>query len=395
MTISPTDPTLAVLPSGPGASGASASAGSADAAPGDFLAAMLQAMASGQAADPPVEEASAEAPGDADTTEAPALDPTALGLAVVLPFPAPVEPVAPTTPVAPEPPDVAAVASGPAGVVVQAQVADATGGSPTGATDDIRTSVDATAGAAPEAAPAQGARASAAAPAAPSSEQGTPVLGAADHDLAQPDAAPGTSPSAAAPAGPQPTTADLSASVTAPSVTPSVTVPAASSGTDPVAPAEQVVRQVIPEVTSLVSRGNGTHRITLALKPEALGEVRVVMTVRDGAVHVQLAAGQEAQRALLEGSPELTRLLEQVGATDTRVVVRDLGQATTSGPSVGLGAGGTGPQDQHAGTRAQHPATDGTHDGGTGHSRAATGTKPSRSDEPVTRTRTAGVDVTM
>jgi hypothetical protein len=165
-----------------------------------------------------------------------------------------------------------------------------------------------------------------------------------------------------------------------------------------------VTGQVFPEVTSLVNRGDGTHRITMTLQPEALGEVRVVMTVRDGAVHVRLTAGHEAHLALLDGSSELTRLLERVGAVDTRIVVRDLGAtaAPTPGIGTGLGAGaGSGtwtgdsrPHDQHAGTHAGHFATDGTHHGNR-PGRDAAGANPPRSNEPVTRTRTAGVDVTM
>jgi flagellar hook-length control protein FliK len=151
-------------------------------------------------------------------------------------------------------------------------------------------------------------------------------------------------------------------------------------------------------VTSLVTRGNGTHRITLALKPEALGEVRVVMTVRDGVVHDRFAAGHDSQRALLEGSPELNRLLAAAGASETRVAVRDLGTATGTSvigtaPDLSQGLDDSRPQDQHAGTRAQHPATDGTNDPRT--TRGTTGANPPRSVEPVTHTRTAGVDVTM
>ena len=84
-------------------------------------------------------------------------------------------------------------------------------------------------------------------------------------------------------------------------------------------------------MTRLVTAGNGTHRVTLQLEPEALGEVRVVLTIRDGEVHVRLAAGEDAQRALREGAPELRRLLELAGASDTEISVRDL----TRGPHQG------------------------------------------------------------
>ena len=89
-----------------------------------------------------------------------------------------------------------------------------------------------------------------------------------------------------------------------------------------------VVQQVFPEVTRLVSSsGNGTHRITLTLQPEQLGEVRVTLVVRDGSVHVRLAGAEGAEgaavhRALAGGAPELQRLLERTGA-EARVSVRD------------------------------------------------------------------------
>jgi flagellar hook-length control protein FliK len=95
-----------------------------------------------------------------------------------------------------------------------------------------------------------------------------------------------------------------------------------------------VVQQVFPEVTRLVASTPtdrpGTHRITLTLQPEQLGEVRVTLVVKDGAVQVRLAgnandlAGSAAvHRALSTGVPELQRLLERSGATEARVLVRD------------------------------------------------------------------------
>ena len=208
----------------------------------------------------------------------------------------------------------------------------------------------------------------------------------------------------AAPAG-VPTDNAAGLSSTAPGQVAAVSVNPVGAGTGDLSSgpdaAHRVTSQVFPEVTGLVSRGNGSHRITLTLNPEALGEVHVVMTVRDGAVVVRLAAGQDAQRALVDGSPELSRLLELAGASETRIVVRDLGAGSSTGPGTGAGSSpGTGPDtgrshDQHAGTRAHHPATDGTNDGTTRTFRSTTGAHPSQSIEPVTDTRTAGVDVTM
>ncbi|MCX6400734.1 MAG: flagellar hook-length control protein FliK [Propionibacteriales bacterium] len=87
-----------------------------------------------------------------------------------------------------------------------------------------------------------------------------------------------------------------------------------------------VVTQVFPEITRLVSSGNGTHRITLTLQPAQLGEVRVTLVVRDGAVRVRMSgeAGDSVVRqALATGAPELQRMLERAGATEARVLVRD------------------------------------------------------------------------
>lgn len=173
-----------------------------------------------------------------------------------------------------------------------------------------------------------------------------------------------------------------------------------------------VVDQISDKITSLVSRGDGTHRITLRLQPEQLGDVRVVMTVRDGTVHVRLAAGERDTRtALADGSAELHRLLESAGATDAKVVVRELGREFGRGLDSGLtrdfgghdlngwsfGSGQSSRQNpqenahDHAGTRAQHQARDG-HDTNPRHSAAvATGTRPS---ETVTSSHT-GLDVTM
>ncbi|MFC0223020.1 flagellar hook-length control protein FliK, partial [Nocardioides zeicaulis] len=223
-----------------------------------------------------------------------------------------------------------------------------------------------------------------------------------------------------APAGPVATPApDTSATAPAPAPT-GVGPPAAAAPTAPTAPvpvatpvARPAMAQVVPEVTRLVSRGDGVHRLTMKLQPEALGEVRVTLTMRDGAVQVQLTGGEHAARALAEGAPELRRVLELVGAADARVVVRDLaGQSTataghqpgqhgghhpgqqpgtTDQPYGAQGAGGDasapgrdgGQQDQHARTRGGATARDGLTDG-------ASTLRP----DPV-RGAPRGVDLTM
>ncbi len=94
--------------------------------------------------------------------------------------------------------------------------------------------------------------------------------------------------------------------------------PADASGT----PAPRAVAsQVIPEVTKLFSNGEGVHRVTLELNPKALGEVRVVLTVRHGDVHVRLAAGSEAREALAMSSADLNRALEHIGIKDHKLTL--------------------------------------------------------------------------
>ena len=123
----------------------------------------------------------------------------------------------------------------------------------------------------------------------------------------------------------------------------SVTGPAGPATDTRPTPNSPVTSQVFPEVTRLVSAGNGTHRVRLQLEPEALGEVRVVLTIRNGEVHVRLAGGEDAQRALREGAPELRRLLELAGASDTRIVVRDLNSGSASGNGSNANLTGQGP----------------------------------------------------
>jgi flagellar hook-length control protein FliK len=213
-----------------------------------------------------------------------------------------------------------------------------------------------------------------------------------------------------------PSTSQAPLAAIAPTTPTTPTTPTATAANT--VPLDQVTAQVFGEVTSLVSRGNGTHRISLTLHPDQLGEVRVVLTMRAGEVHVRLAAGQEARSALVEGSPELSRLLERAGATAARVVVRDLpalttasagsthtststpttdSSSTSTGTSAGLG--GDRSPNQQARTLADQMARDGSNhqpprSARTEGSTAVLATAP-RSIEPLVDTRPAGLDLTM
>ncbi|HSE10497.1 MAG TPA: flagellar hook-length control protein FliK [Nocardioidaceae bacterium] len=137
------------------------------------------------------------------------------------------------------------------------------------------------------------------------------------------------------------------------SATNAVAAAAASSGTglttsvgttsEP-SSAVPVADQVFEPVSRLVSRGDGTHRLTLRLHPADLGEVKVVLSAKDGNVEVTVSGGPEACEALREGSPRLRALLELAGAGSTTVVVRELGtgaivSSTGAGQQAGLATG--------------------------------------------------------
>ncbi len=140
---------------------------------------------------------------------------------------------------------------------------------------------------------------------------------------------------------------DLRPEAATPTPTASSPAPvAAAAPTAPVAPAtpttsadpQRVTSQVFPEVVRVASStvDGGPQRVTVKLNPEALGEVRVVLTHHKGELQVSLAGGEAARRALTEGAPELRRLLEAVGRTESRIVIRDLPgtSSPTSAPPV-------------------------------------------------------------
>ena len=224
--------------------------------------------------------------------------------------------------------------------------------------------------------------------------------------------APAQAPGVDVPAGPEPAaaptqaTAQASAPALATSNAPSnAPVVAAVAGLAPTtlaegppADARVVSAQVLPEVAELSRRGPGVHRVTLQLHPETLGEVKVVLTMRGGEVHVSLAAGQEARGALRESLPDLHRLLEGSGVRDAQVALRELsgGAAPASGTPAaqqnGAGQGfgqqlggqlgdqasayadqrgahdrASGQHDGRAGTRGDGQTTDGTFEGRTAH----------------------------
>ncbi len=427
MTITPPSalPGMPILAAGEEASGGGPSDGTAGTPCGDFLAAILAALSA--TTEPP-----ATPPADTSATDGVSTDTAALaaGLASVPPVPVPIAATSQSGATASPAADAGVAAVPPAGADRADEHANVTAGNvvpiadparnirmpvaiapAAGPTEDLAGgAATATAVAAPVAPTGPGTPGSPPSGAAPSTGPATStrpaehanVTGEADllpadptSDIRMPDDAP-TDPTPTSSRHPEPSavpdqvTGTTRVDATAP------TSPTSTDGADRVR-SVGVPTQVFPEVAKLVSRGDGVHRVTMTLTPESLGEVRVVMTMRDGVVRVHLTASDgDAKAALAHGSPELARLLHLVGASDARIVVRDLppGPAPMDGQTPQLAAGGDRHQHahEHAGTRAQHPATDGTNDT---TPLTGAGTDLSRSIEPVAATRTSGVDVTV
>jgi hypothetical protein len=113
---------------------------------------------------------------------------------------------------------------------------------------------------------------------------------------------------------------------------------------------------VIPEITRLVSDGDGVHRVTLQLNPKALGEVRVVLTMRQGDVHVRIAGGNEALQALSASSADLSRALHHLGLDEHRITLADLPGTTTTTTTRGSS------DPDHSGDSRHHAQTSGGND---------------------------------
>jgi len=150
------------------------------------------------------------------------------------------------------------------------------------------------------------------------------------------DSSPSTPPATpAVPARPAAKTPDAvgPAAPSAPAMAPARTeAPAPTDGPAgaPVLPptvADQIVSAVVP----LHGRGDGRHEVTLELRPEELGAIRVEVSVEHQTVHLTLHAAEPATGRLLSAAlPELRSALADAGLTAGHVGV---------GPGGGGGAG--------------------------------------------------------
>jgi flagellar hook-length control protein FliK len=132
-----------------------------------------------------------------------------------------------------------------------------------------------------------------------------------------------------------------------------VTEIADAPATTPVVP-PAVHEQIVSAVVPLHGRGDGRHEVTLELRPEELGVIRVEVIVENQTVHLTLHAAEPATGRLLSAAlHELRSTLTEAGLTAGQVGV---------GPDSGAGAGqrrpsATGDSPDRRGSRAGRAGT--------------------------------------
>lgn len=149
---------------------------------------------------------------------------------------------------------------------------------------------------------------------------------------------------AAAPASPAPATAEVAA-------------PAPAGPTPPVA------RQLVDHVAPLVEGPDGTHELTIELRPATLGRVQLEVTLEDGVLHVRVHADDPASRRLLGQS-----------LGDLRSALADAGISTGNLDVGDPGSGGSRTAGRDAADRTGPGASDRSTAGGVAD--AATRTRP-------------------
>nr|WP_255480784.1 flagellar hook-length control protein FliK [Quadrisphaera sp. RL12-1S] len=80
-----------------------------------------------------------------------------------------------------------------------------------------------------------------------------------------------------------------------------------------VAQPAHVAAQLSPQLVALAGRGAGTHKLTLEVKPEAIGSVTVVAHIRPEGTRIELVGGSPAARDALQAS--LDDLRKDLAAT--------------------------------------------------------------------------------
>jgi len=119
---------------------------------------------------------------------------------------------------------------------------------------------------------------------------------------------------------------------------------AASSVVSTASQRPQVAAQIAPFVTALRHEPNGTHQITVLLHPADLGQVQIVVELRDGTVNLQMSGSHDAARDVLNSAmPQLRRELTDSGLLVGRTDVLSQDSGTAGGSFTG-GAFSGGPR---------------------------------------------------
>lgn len=187
--------------------------------------------------------------------------------------------------------------------------------------------------------------------AAPTRSPAAPTTAQVSADAA-PAADPGAHADAAMPTTAMPTTAPA----------PATTGTAAASTPAPATPAP-LAQQLVEHVTPLAGGPDGTHELTIELRPASLGRVQLEVTLQDGVLHVLVQADDPGSRRLLAQSlTDLRAALTEAGVTAGQLDVGDPGSGDaranadtgTDGRSPGtrphVGAGDGAPADIHPAT---------------------------------------------
>ncbi len=110
--------------------------------------------------------------------------------------------------------------------------------------------------------------------------------------------------------------AEVAARVDAPAG-PGAPTPTAPTSPAPVvtsAPPPPVAQQLVEHVSPLVDGPDGTHELTIELRPATLGRVQLEITLEDGLLHVRVQADDPSSRRLLAQSlGELRAALTDAG----------------------------------------------------------------------------------
>ena len=201
-----------------------------------------------------------------------------------------------------------------------------------------------------------------------------------------------TTPSAPAPA-PAPGATSAAPLLPVTPTTPLMAVAPAEPAAAPAAPT--ATHQVAAELVRLAESGprhDVTRHVTLQLNPEALGEVRITLSLHAGGVRVRLAAESGVTReALAAGIPQLQHLLGEHAVTADRA-------ARPGSPAVEVTIAtlpsGQGADTSHPGEHSARSGADQSHEQRParmplGHT-ATDGSRPTAALPPVDDLRTSG-----